>query len=64
TWACSEGRPGMVRLLLEKGADVNCGGQGHENSPLSVASQKRYKDIMDLLLKYGAESTDSPQDES
>ncbi|KAK5630197.1 hypothetical protein RRF57_005912 [Xylaria bambusicola] len=47
----------MMRLLLEKGADVEMQDQGTTNwkTPLSIASTKPKKDILDLLLEMGAD---------
>ena len=40
----------IVKLLLEKGADVNSG----DNESLRKAAMNGYSDIVDVLLKAGA----------
>jgi ankyrin repeat protein len=50
--AASENQPEMVQFLLDSKANVNAK-DNFDNSPLSKASQKGYKDIVDLLRKHG-----------
>ncbi|KAJ6456736.1 ankyrin repeat-containing domain protein [Mycena sanguinolenta] len=51
-WAASQnGHTGIVRLLIEGGADVNANGR----QALRTASEKRYTDIIELLIKHGAQ---------
>lgn len=43
----------LIKLLLEKGANVNIICKGHGN-PLQVAAYYGYKEVVECLLKYGA----------
>ena len=57
TWivsAISFQRIELVKYFLEKGVDINYGGEG-ENSPLIVAVTRGNKDIVKLLLEKGAD---------
>jgi ankyrin repeat protein len=54
SWAARRGREGNVKLLLEKGADVN-GADGKGKTPLYWASQNGHVDIVKLLLEKGAD---------
>jgi ankyrin repeat protein len=46
-------REEMVRFLVGKGANVNCGG-GNFESPLQAAIFKGYKEIVHYLVERGA----------
>jgi len=46
------GNKDMVALLLEHGADPNVSNKGY--TPLGIAKKWKYKEIEDLLRKYGA----------
>ncbi|KAF7978595.1 hypothetical protein HWV62_45318 [Athelia sp. TMB] len=48
------GSPATVRLLLEKGADINATG-GRHGTALQAASYEGYLDIVQLLLEKGAD---------
>ncbi|KAK4182398.1 ankyrin repeat-containing domain protein [Podospora australis] len=50
----SRGHAGIVRQLLEHGADVNMEG-GHFGNALYAASVKRYTEIVRQLLEHGAD---------
>lgn len=47
-----KGNKDMVELLLEHGADPNVSSKGY--TPIEVAKEWKYKEIEDLLRKYGA----------
>jgi ankyrin repeat protein len=51
-YSCKYGKTEWVKFLIDKGADVNC----FENGSLKWAVEKKYIDIIDLLLKAGADS--------
>ncbi len=54
TIAAREGRFGLVRMLVEKGADVNAkSSKGH--NPMSYASRFGHLRIVQYLLNHGAE---------
>jgi len=46
-----------IRILIKKGADVNIL-DSDGDSPLDLAKYKERKDIVDLLLRYGAKGKD------
>jgi ankyrin repeat protein len=48
------GRPEIVKLLLEKGANPNINMLNYGCTPLSVAAKKGDKEIVELLRCYGA----------
>ncbi len=50
----SRGRIGIVKLLLEHGADVHAlNGEGQ--TPYQLSLQKGYREIANLLLEHGAD---------
>ncbi|KAL4921029.1 ankyrin repeat-containing domain protein [Aspergillus aurantiobrunneus] len=51
--ACDGNNPSLVRLLLERGADVEATAQAGQK-PLGIAATKRQTDIASLLLAHGA----------
>jgi ankyrin repeat protein len=51
--ASYKGHEGMVRLLLEKGVDVNAQG-GHYGNALQAASRHHKSAVVALLVEYGA----------
>ena len=53
-WATSEGHLAIVRLLVEKGADINAG-EGDESTVLQCAADSGHKGIVRLLLEKGAD---------
>ncbi len=54
-WAAESGHADMVRVLLEKGADVNHAADEDERTPLWAASQYGYNlEVVRLLLAGGA----------
>lgn len=54
--AVSGGHARAVKILIEKGADVNTKFQGRWSS-LVIASVANYKDVVEILLKNGADRT-------
>ncbi|PZC88487.1 Arp, Ankyrin repeat protein, partial [Pyrenophora tritici-repentis] len=52
--ALYEGHEEVVKLLLDKGADVNVQG-GHFGNALYTASYRGYEAVVQLLLNYGAD---------
>ena len=52
-WAASDGRIETVRLLLDNGADANAGNIVGQ-IPSHMAGGPRWKEIVELLSKYGA----------
>ena len=54
-WAARQGHADVVRLLLEKGANVNAQRlQGHGETPLYQAASNGHADVVGLLLQKGA----------
>lgn len=54
SWAAKRGHKGIVKLLLEKGADVNAANR-NRRTPLHHASTNGYVDVVKLLLEKGAD---------
>jgi len=54
--ACTEGNVEIVKLLLAAGANVNAKAmqEGKYYSPMRVAKEKNYDQIIQLLTKYGS----------
>jgi len=57
-WAAQNGREDMVRLLLDKGAQINRGDTGYK-TPLAYAKEAGHSAIADLLLARGATMQDN-----
>jgi len=54
--ACSEGKFGLVKSLIENGSDVNQ--KDHSNlTPIMRAATNGHKNIVKLLVSYGAKIT-------
>eukprot|EP00730_Choanoeca_flexa_P004047 TRINITY_DN11584_c0_g1_i5.p2 TRINITY_DN11584_c0_g1~~TRINITY_DN11584_c0_g1_i5.p2 ORF type:complete len:153 (+),score=34.83 TRINITY_DN11584_c0_g1_i5:611-1069(+) len=54
--ACSIGDIAMVKVLLEKGAEINVHEQGPNNAlPIYVAAFNNHIDVLEFLLANGAE---------
>lgn len=53
--ACSRGHCSVVKLLLEKGAEVNVTCTGDFRTPLMTASYNGRKDVVQILLEAGAD---------
>ncbi|KAF8817312.1 hypothetical protein BYT27DRAFT_6865538, partial [Phlegmacium glaucopus] len=53
--ASSEGHEAIVKLLLEKGANVNAQEGEEFGSALRAASSRGHEAIVKLLLEHGAE---------
>lgn len=53
-YACSHGYTKIVRLLIDRGADVNACGK-YNYTPLIIAIQNNNLDIIRLLLEHGAD---------
>ena len=47
-WACAEGKTQVVKLLVEKGADVNAKTE-RGYTPLDLARKRKYHEIVDFL---------------
>jgi ankyrin repeat protein len=52
-FAAAEGDIEIVKLLVEKGADVNAK-DDKNNSPLSIAEERKYQQVVDFLKASGA----------
>ena len=48
--AADAGHGACAKFLVEAGADVNIGGSHWNDSPLSIATRRNYKDIVELLI--------------
>jgi ankyrin repeat protein len=57
-WAAWNGQKAVVKVLLEKGADLEAKDDTGQ-TPLSVASEKGHKDVVQLLLAAGQVDVDS-----
>ncbi|RHZ48634.1 ankyrin repeat domain-containing protein [Aspergillus thermomutatus] len=57
-WAAANGHAGVVRLLLEKGANVDSKHDG-ERTPLSWAAAYRHETVASLLIDTGRVDPDS-----
>ena len=55
TWAAEQGHEAVVKLLLEKGAEVNSKEDIYGQTPLSWAEKNGHKAVVKLLLEKGAE---------
>jgi ankyrin repeat protein len=55
SWAAKRGHKGIVKLLLEKGADVNAATVSFGQTPLYWASENGHVDVVKLLLEKGAD---------
>ena len=55
SWAAENGNEIMVKLLLEKGAEVNVKDTECGQTPLSLAARRGHEAVAKLLLKKGAE---------
>ncbi|KAJ5699161.1 hypothetical protein N7493_012069 [Penicillium malachiteum] len=64
--AVQRGHTGVVRILLDHGADPTMGDQGRRNTPLFVAIKKGHLDVVRVLLDRGANvpRVEQYQDES
>lgn len=64
--AVQRGHTGVVRILLDHGADATLGDQGRRNTPLFVAIKRGHLDVVRLLLDRGADinKVEQYQDES
>src|SRR5262249_42810315 len=56
SYACDRGSVEMVRLLIERGADVNVQDTFYRATPLTWAAGKGYVEIVNLLLDKGAKT--------
>ena len=54
TYACHWGMLEVVRLLLEKGADVNCKDTIYKRTALMVAAAAGHSKVVEMLLQNGA----------
>ncbi|MCK6463183.1 MAG: ankyrin repeat domain-containing protein, partial [Candidatus Pacebacteria bacterium] len=59
-FACSLGNYELVKLLIQKGADVNAKARAHAQdfdgavTPLKIAKEKKFDEIVKMLLQNGA----------
>src|SRR5262249_51315428 len=56
SYACDRGSVEMVKLLIERGADVNVQDTFYRATPLTWAAGKGYVEIVNLLLDKGAKT--------
>jgi ankyrin repeat protein len=52
--SAENGRLGVVKLLLERGADIDAL-DGHGHTPYQISLQSGYREITDLLREHGAD---------
>lgn len=52
--ACFSGDLGVIRELLQRGADVNAPAHDGPGAPMRLALRRGHKDVISLLLQYGA----------
>jgi len=53
-WAVRDGELETTRVLLENGADPNArGGPDRDITPMEIATNKGYREIVELLARYG-----------
>jgi hypothetical protein len=55
SWAAEGGYEAVVKLLLEKGAEIEAGDDIFGRTPLSLAAEGGHEAVVKLLLKKGAE---------
>ncbi|CZR63705.1 uncharacterized protein PAC_13602 [Phialocephala subalpina] len=55
SWAAENGREAVVKLLLDKGAELETKSSPWRQTPLSLAAQNGHEAIVQLLLDKGAE---------
>jgi ankyrin repeat protein len=56
--AAAYGRTEVVKLLLDKGADVNMGNEGSETA-LHYAARHGHTEVMKILLEHGADVSEA-----
>ena len=54
-WAAEKGHEAVVKLLLEKGADVESRYAEYDRTPLSRAAENGHEAVVKLLLEKGAD---------
>jgi ankyrin repeat domain-containing protein 50 len=55
SWAAEKGHEAVVKLLLEKGAELETKDKDYGQTPLSWAAEKGHEAVVKLLLEKGAE---------
>jgi ankyrin repeat protein len=55
SWAAENGHEAVVKLLLEKGAELESKDNEHGRTPLSWAAENGHEAVVKLLLEKGAE---------
>lgn len=53
-WAAMTNKQDVVKLLIQKKADINAREFQYQLSPLDVARSRGFKDMVELLIKNGA----------
>lgn len=53
-WEYGQGGPGVLRRLLDEGADPNARSGPIRETPLHVATRRRRKEAVEILLEHGA----------
>ena len=62
SWAAEKGHEAVVKLLLEKGADVESKDRDYGQTPLSWAAEKGHEAVVKLLLEKGADVESKDKD--
>ena len=56
-WRCAENHKWLVQNLLKSGTKVNCVWEHDGSTPIYIAAKKGHKEIVEMLLKEGADTS-------